>query len=517
MTVKMGPSYASDLFGTGSDDLVLGYEEGADPEVHLRLGAAVAANTRADITLTLSGATFASSVRRSDLAVAYLTHPCVDDGEGGTEYGAGVPMAIPTQPALTVSITDGRRGDNEVQFDVSSGAEIALGTGDPTGTGCTVGTDTVDSGLVLLFTLPTVTGAGGSLGPGGRGVMITATVDPQTNQGGLEEFPSRSQLAASPGTAGGSRLTIIGPTYGTNAGGNIVPENPAMTVTDGTPEAAGSVNVADRTQLFGLPTSRTSQHLVLGAMVVSIGEHVQSDGSAFSVEPKEDGAGVLDLTVSGNVREGDMVIFDLDGDGKADRGEELDYVAAHGVFWNAFDLDDLLSDAEGEPTNMFGGQPRGRVLYFPDGETEMRSGNLVLAAKVVYEQGSNVPPFILPNVKPLSYSVGASARAYALAPVTDGGDESNLRIRCESNRACNVWLSCDSAMGENFFGKMSNPVMPWGTTTVSSGMIAEVVGADATDDFMGRMSCEVIGGGLAVQVLTRSGGTLVNNTYVEGP
>ena len=52
--------------------------------------------------------------------------------------------------------------------------------------------------------------------------------------------------------------------------------------------------------------------------------------------------------------------------------------------------------------------------------------------------------------------------------------------------------------------------------TVTAAELADIVDADDAD-FMGRMSCEVIGTNISVQVLTRSGDALVNNTYVGGP
>ena len=52
--------------------------------------------------------------------------------------------------------------------------------------------------------------------------------------------------------------------------------------------------------------------------------------------------------------------------------------------------------------------------------------------------------------------------------------------------------------------------------TLTAMELAETVGAE-DEDFAGRMSCEVIGSNINVQVLTRSGDTLVNNTYVGGP
>ena len=112
----------------------------------------------------------------------------------------------------------------------------------------------------------------------------------------------------------------------------------------------------------------------------------------------------------------------------------------------------------------------------------------------------------------LTYDAGSPIKAYALAPMSTG-DETNVRIRCGGSLPCEVYMSCDAADGTNFFGKMAGAIAPWSVMTVNSMGIADVVGADDSD-FAGRMSCDVIGA-TQVQVLTRSGGVLVNNTTVN--
>ena len=108
-----------------------------------------------------------------------------------------------------------------------------------------------------------------------------------------------------------------------------------------------------------------------------------------------------------------------------------------------------------------------------------------------------------------------AVKAYAIAPHSDGGDMSNVRIRCDAPTACQVYLACDGADGSGYFGKLTPKIPARGVRTLQTMELAEVIGADATADFAGRMSCEAIGSSINVQVLTRSGGTLVNNTYVE--
>lgn len=135
---------------------------------------------------------------------------------------------------------------------------------------------------------------------------------------------------------------------------------------------------------------------------------------------------------------------------------------------------------------------------------------------VDYDDSTAVDSLPMQSMATLRYSGDGSSeldtvKAYALAPISSG-DETNVRLRCGQSFDCTIYLACDAADGTGFFGKMADPVEPWSVMTVDSGMIADVVGAD-DEDFDGRMSCDVIGA-TQVQVLTRSDGVLVNNSYV---
>ncbi len=90
-----------------------------------------------------------------------------------------------------------------------------------------------------------------------------------------------------------------------------------------------------------------------------------------------------------------------------------------------------------------------------------------------------------------------------------------MRIRCDATAPCRVYLACDSVGGAHFFGRLAEPVGMHAVRTVTAIQLAETIGA--TDaDFVGGMSCELLGEDISVQVLVRSGGTLANHTHVAG-
>ena len=533
MAVSSGPAYASDLFGPDADDLVLEYANGQEPAVWMVLKDSTdMANARATYEFTLTGATFATSVRSSNLSVRQRFYTCkqtagddtaTDSTDDEFEWVVGLQTTAVT--GTTVAVSEGRRGDNVVEFDLTipsgtSGAAITPAEGDCDETG-EIGNVSANGSHVVQFQLPGLTNTLAAMGPGGKGIKVTASASAITQSKALEDFPSVAQRdAATPETG---KRTIIASAYTVSTvTGNIIPAKRGLTATIGAPES-GKVSVLDRTTFTGLPSSRAGQFLVLGSVSLSLAaDAVQSNGKPFGVGSRDDGAGVLEVMVGGSVRESDTVFVDINGDGKAaSRGEMLSYDDDTRSFTGEFELDDLLTNADGDAVTSFPNVPptAGKIIYMPDGKEEMRSGSLSPSAKVDYEPTTSRDFNVYPSAAGgrLAYGIGplklGAKKAYALAPMSSG-DESNVRIRCESNADCSVWLSCDSAMGDNFFGMHGGKVPAWGTTTVTSTMIAETVGAEDAD-FRGRMSCEVIGLGLSVQVLTRSNDTLVNNTYVN--
>ena len=511
--------YAAELFGEGSDDVVLDYGDGGSLDVYLILtdhtgtaqgetDGSVAENSVGTITYRLSGAVFDQAVRGSALSlvtnVAYTAG--VTASEDGTTAQVSAGHTAPAEPVTVALLTRNRegggRGDNYVTFDIENEAEITAHA--------TLATDNTDTKAIRLQ-LPPLTETSSAMGPGGRGVRVAVELDGSTSAAdNWPSFPSRAQQAS-----GKHRIRVIPPAYSL-VNGQTTP-NAALAVGVTASEAhggRGSVTIMadDRTQLrpSSLPVPRDPQYLKITDLSISKMPNVrQSDGEAFSVKSRTgEGGGDFDITVVGNLRDDDMIVWDLNKNGMADSGEMLD--VSPGIATGSFSLDSLFVDEDGEEGD--DGQAAA-LLYFPNGKDPMRDGTLIALMHTNFNEPTNDA---LGRrglaVSVLTYDAGSPIKAYALAPMSTG-DETNVRIRCGSSLPCEVYVSCDAADGTNFFGKMAGEIAPWSVTTVNSMGIADVVGADDAD-FAGRMSCDVIGAN-QVQVLTRSGGVLVNNTTVN--
>lgn len=120
----------------------------------------------------------------------------------------------------------------------------------------------------------------------------------------------------------------------------------------------------------------------------------------------------------------------------------------------------------------------------------------------------------------LEYS-NLSVQGYAYAiPNPGAADIGNLRLRCESSGNCAVFLDCQDQSGTTIGGFPELTIMPKATmvlntkSTTTGTSLARALGVET---WPGRLSCEILSNAnIGVQILTRSDGTLVNNTYVSG-
>ena len=168
-----------------------------------------------------------------------------------------------------------------------------------------------------------------------------------------------------------------------------------------------------------------------------------------------------------------------------------------------------------------------------DGKRILSPGVLMVTAKASFgsgiqdltrnARGAVVPAAIMKGDVEVRYAgtAGPLPRAFAIAPASSG-DTSNVRVRCDSAAPCQIYFACNDTMGGDVFGKVADLIAPRATMVLRDGGGGDAV--DLRDVFdegtwmSGRLSCDVIAPGtdVEVQVLTRSGDTLVNNTYIEG-
>lgn len=513
----MGPNYAAELFGPGSNEVVLEYMVVAgdttvsppvvavdeQPKIKVVLGSNVTAGSGATLSITLDGAVFADPVRpRSHLLIATRTTNV--DSTGDTPVTTYTYAPDNTKSVTVNSTTGGAAGDSMVSFEIEAATALA---------GDSATTTDASTDDAIVFALPPVTEAAAAMGFLGKGVRATISLTSASSaDGAFPDFPTSGQLMPGTNRRETGKRVVIPPAYTT---GGLVPSAALSIVGDQMSVETGRINVKDRTRLGGLPATRSPVNLRISSVTISLDQDLrQADGEGFSIGRRGGGSGEVTVSVLGNVREGDMVIFDMDGDGKADDGEMLDIDG--GIASGDFDLDELLpvGDDDIQTTSA-----TGTVLYFPQAEGPLRAGSLITTYSVTYDEetngsagfGSPSAATGMPSVSALTYGSFGTIKAYAIAPMSSG-DESNIRIRCGSSVPCTVYVACDSADGTDYFGQ-SNTIHPWSVDTLNAMELADVIGADDAD-FAGRLSCEVIGGALTVQVLTRSGGALVNNTYV---
>ena len=114
-----------------------------------------------------------------------------------------------------------------------------------------------------------------------------------------------------------------------------------------------------------------------------------------------------------------------------------------------------------------------------------------------------------------------SVQGYAYAiPNPGSGDVGNLRIRCESAANCSVFLDCrdQNGMAVGDFPEIS--LRPKATVVLNTKSIDPQLSLArrlGVETWTGRLSCEILtNADIGVQLLTRSDGTLVNNTYISG-
>ena len=120
----------------------------------------------------------------------------------------------------------------------------------------------------------------------------------------------------------------------------------------------------------------------------------------------------------------------------------------------------------------------------------------------------------------LEYS-GLSPQGYAYAlPNPMAADVGRLRLTCESSSPCSAFLDCRGEDGREVGNFAEVSIMPRATVILNTRDMdgpRSLTGMLGDEEWTGRLACEILSNGnLGVQILTRSGGTLVNNTYISG-
>lgn len=452
-----------------------------------------------EVTVTLANATFASSVRGSDMEVATT----------GTLAGCDIRVR---------EVDDGAAGESEVTFIV----EAAGGDCDATG-GNIYG---------LTFTLPDLTGLNHR-----RNVTVSVKTDAPGGSNWLDSSETGATVipgSTCPATGGGACTDLSEGVLTARTGSSgadavpIVTFAPGFTFT-GTAGGTSSINLAGGRTAFTWPFQAYVGSVTLGVASASTCVRrddppadcvLQADGHPFSVERRGAARGDLEVAVTGDFRAGDLVWLDVDAN-HAPTGSELLSLDGDGVMRRSFALDDTAGNrAAGEGLANEMDREEGvvshNVIYRPNGRDALRPGDYRVRSVVDFNTLTDKDPVPASGAHVTSYTtIEDQQYAYAIPPI-GAGDQSQVRIKCEVATQCVVYLECDDTQGQPSFAQLGDPIEGRATRTLSSEEISEALGLGA-DGWQGRLACTVHSTrSIAVQVLTRAtNGVLVNNTYVD--
>lgn len=246
------------------------------------------------------------------------------------------------------------------------------------------------------------------------------------------------------------------------------------------------------------------QRAMLATVTVGVGEGpLNAEGDVASVD---DGlSGTVAVTVSSDsFREGDVVYIDANGNKKVDGREAFDMDLGEGVARDTVPLEEKAYD----------------VYYVPNGKDAMSHRTKFSTSAATEFSATNNKVRTAKAVDAMLNLNGVSeegSRAYAIAPV-NSSDKSNVRVTCETagKNGCKVFLDCYDTDGMGTFGPDDGiGIGPKSTAHWTQEDIAMALGMMEGESWAGRLACEVLStADISVQVLTRSGDVLVNNTYV---
>ena len=512
----------AELFGGDAVELEFSATKDFEPKAKLILvqGGTIGAGTKFSVTYSLVGAaTFAEEVSNDNFKWGSWG-PTVSDAEmsrcmvldGPPRVGDAVNDAdatrrafCPLEAEMQVTREDGGKNDASVTFNLAvAGEEDIDNLVNPIRTD-TNGDDAVGEGdnyagmtRKIVFVLPDVNATGK--------VEVSTKIDQTTFGGGatrvaadficyvMEGEPAMSvrKMTGCPTTVTPVAVhTVID--AGKDAEGTALPDIANV-------PGSGTISIEDRTTLLGAG-GKAAEKITLSTIKVSgmfpAGLKDDSGNAVTEFSGALDGNLLVTVT-SDNFNDGDTVTAVVTDAAKKVIGEkELD--VRDGEASGSVDL----------TTDMV------TVTYAPAGKEPLKHRAL-LTTKVMTEftRANNANASATPAMSYLTLSgiKPDTARAYAIAPVTST-DRSNVRVTCESSQMCQVFLDCKDQAGMSWFWE-DGTVLTGGETRVWQQ--SDIAMALDAESWTGRLSCEVLSTApITVQVLTRSGDVLVNNTYVD--
>ena len=532
-----GFTYALELFGPGSADSRLDYnltdptvtlwtllDDGASPSDE----ADITTDDEMEVTLTLANAVFAQNIRVGNVdARSYNSGPFelgFDATANRVDNHASTPLRVNVRRE-----SGGSAGEASVVFIVSAG------TGWPTNVNTGNGLQTAIS---IQIELPPLQGLNGR--------PVTASIE--VDAGGGSGFMSSKDAdvtiqSTGVGAAEGnltSRSTGSGVLRLTSPATTATAPRPAVALVAFTnaltfSAAGGGTSDIDITgsRTMVQPTAGRAQSTLAS---VTVGVTDPSDdgpkqlgGNRFSIAPRQDGEGDLVVSVTGEFHAmGDQVWLDLDSDRTPDAGELL--ALNEGVMSGRFNLNQVAGasvtgDSEAAERMREEGVATRNLIFLPNGTETLRPATYTSTFSVDFREDANADKrptsqthttryFVQEGSNPVYIGDDLTRHAYAIPPLGHA-DEGTVRVKCETATECPLYLECDDAGGGSWFATMSTPIAPRSTVQLSSETIASELDVGEAG-WTGRLSCTMMSTrDISLQVLTRSGGALINNTYVD--
>ena len=513
LTINNARTYASEVI-TGAD-VEIDYD-GAAPNLAIFLGlssteiAEIRQGDVLEVTITLGNAKFGENVKNSDLTLSEVginANTCsgrVRDSEGGSQ------------------------GESSVTFQVEAADGDCVSAG--------------GGSFTMTFELPTLEGLNAA-----RGRHVTASVE--TAAGGGSGWPDTESTGVNTNMVCGTDVTMaraactrlergvltnLLPAAANRgqAGAPIVNFSAGLTF-EPTSGGGSSIDLAGNRLTFvrnapgRLGTVRVGVTTAAACTTddpIPAGCYLQSDGREFSIGRGGEGQGELNISSTGDFRTGDVVWLEFDGASGASAREMLQ-LQDDGSMTGSFSLNDISGNpgaAVGDTGDMDReeGLVTRSLFYAPNGEDGLRPATFRSRFMVDFDSADVADKDWAPasseaNQFETTFTVVEDTQhAYAI-PELGATDQGNVRIKCEVATECAVYLECDDTAGNSRFAQLGDAIDGRSTRTLNAQAIADELNF-GDDGWEGSLSCTVYSTReITVQVLVRSAGTLVNQTYIE--
>lgn len=450
------------------------------PYVGLNLsGADITDGNTADITFTLTGATFDQPASPTN-----LDQRLAAEVNGNSCSGPALDVIEATV------VSGGERGDSSVTYRVE-----VTDTGDAD--------FTASPSQAICFWIPDLSVTLANVDeatPPTRGVTVKATaIKPVASTG----TPFPAAICGAPTTMPANPCPMP-----SGAEVRVLQATPALTASLGMGDTA-YVAITDRTKIatHGTrdPSASDPASATMGLRVGSLSVGVSQmdiwelDGSGFLPKDAVDGSlsGQIDLSVGGRYQSGDKV------------------VVGSGPTALSADIDGRMAEVTVQ-TAVIAGMP---IVYVPGGVDALKPGTFTAAGAHLFNDRRNANgPFGMSQGE-IKYA-GIDVEGYAYGVVRGGGtDRSFVRVTCETAAPCAIFADCTGQDGMEYFE--AAPPIPGGATVAwNSDDIEGLMGDDWTNasmDGRGRGRCDVLSNGeLSVQHMLSRGDALVNSSAVVG-